>query len=511
MSILKKLAGETVLYGVPSILGRTINFFLVALHTQVFPKPGMLSSNIELYAYAAILNVLYTYGMETAFFRYASRAENPRFYYNLVLTAILSTSVLFSGTMILFAPQLAAALDYRGEETNIVWMAIIIAIDAIVAIPFAWLRLQKKAKKFAGIRMTNILLNVGLNFFFLWFCKGIYENHFLAELKPMMAWMYNPQLGVGYIFLANLIANGMMIPMLWREFRMFRPTLDAEQFKIVWVYAYPILIMGLAGTVNLMTDRLLLKYLLPDGFYPGRTAKDVLGIYGNCYKLSIFVNLVIQAFRYAAEPFFFSQAKDRNAPETFALVMKWFIICCVLIWVGVSLNLDFVAHWFLRNKVYQEGLGVVSILLLANVFLGIYYNLSIWFKLSDKTYYGTLITLLGAGLTVGLNVLLIPQIGYEGCAITFLLSCFIMTLVCYWLGSIHYPIPYDLTSALGYIGSAGLLIWASSKIQISNLWIAVPYHLGLCLLYVAGIVIIERKTLWKLAPKKLQTKRGENP
>lgn len=495
MSVIKKLASETALYGIPSILGRTINFFLVMLHTQVFPKPGDLSSNIELYGYAAILNVLYTYGMETAFFRYASRSENPRHYYNLVLTAILGTSVVFSGVMILFAPQLAETLDYRGEETNIIWMALIIGIDAVVAIPFAWLRLQKQAKRFASIRMINILLNVGLNFFFLWFCKGIYDGKFLTALQPAVSYLYDPRVGVGYIFLANLLANALMLLMLWREFALFKPTFDASQLKMLWIYAYPILIMGLAGTVNLMTDRLLLKHLLPEGFYPGRSAKDVLGIYGNCYKLSIFINLVVQAFRYAAEPFFFSKAEDRNAPATFALVMRWFVIFCVLIWLGVSLHLDFIAELFLRSKVYHEGLGVVPILLLANVFLGIYYNLSVWFKLSDKTYYGTFITLLGAVLTVMLNVILIPQMGYVGCAFTFLASCVVMTLVCYWLGNIHYPVPYAVGSAMGYLVSAGLLIWLSSQIHIPNLWVSVPYHLTLFGLYVLGVLIVERRSL----------------
>lgn len=494
-SIIKKLASETALYGIPSILGRTINFFLVMLHTQVFPKPGDLSSNIELYGYAAILNVVYTYGMETAFFRYASRSDNPRYYYHLVLTAIIATSVVFSGLMVLVAPQLASALDYRGEETNIVWMALIIGIDAVVAIPFAWLRLQKKAKKFATIRMVNILLNVGLNFFFLWFCKGIYDGKFLEGLRPLASFFYDPRVGVGYIFLANLLANALMLLMLWREFAGFKPSFDTAQFKMLWVYAYPILIMGLAGTVNLMTDRLLLKHLLPEGFYPGRSAKDVLGIYGNCYKLSIFINLVVQAFRYAAEPFFFSRAEDRNAPATFALVMHWFVIFCVLIWLAVSLHLDFIAELFLRSKDYHEGLVVVPILLLANVFLGIYYNLSVWFKLSDKTYYGTIITLLGAVLTVVLNVLLIPHLGYLGCAFTFLVSCVSMTLICYWLGNVHYPIPYTVRSAVGYIATAGLLIWLSSQIPIANLWMSVPYHLTLFVLYVLGVLIVERQAL----------------
>jgi O-antigen/teichoic acid export membrane protein len=326
MSALKKLASDTALYGISSILGRVINYALVILHTHVFTKPRELSTQIELYAAVGVLNILYTYGMETTYFRYAAKyKDRAEKYYNLVQTAILCSSILMSMVLILLATPTSKMMRYEpGSQQLIIWLAIIIAIDAIVAIPFARLRLEKKAQKFVTVRMTNIIVNVGLNFFFLSFCKGIYDGKFLSVLKPSIDLIYSSNLGPGYIVLANLIANALFIPMLWQELRRYKFEFDSQEFKKLWVYAYPILIMGFAGTINVMADRLLLRHLLPNGFYPNHTTEDALGIYGSCYKLSIFMALATQAFRYAAEPFFFSKAEDRNAPALFAEIMKWF-------------------------------------------------------------------------------------------------------------------------------------------------------------------------------------------
>jgi O-antigen/teichoic acid export membrane protein len=233
--------------------------------------------------------------------------------------------------------------------------------------------------------------------------------------------------------------------------------------------------MGLAGITNQMFDRTMLEKLLPEGFYSSLNSKDALGIYGNCYKLSIFMSLAIQAFRYAAEPFFFSQAEDKNSPNLFADVMKWFIIVCALIWLGVSVNLD----------------------VLGQLFLGIYYNLSIWFKLSDRTYFGTWITLIGASISIIGNILLIPVLGYMGCAITFLLSCLVMSLVCYVLGNKYYPIPYNVKSGFLYIIFAGLLIFIAFRFPVENQLLATSFHLLLCLMYITAIFLIEKPRLIK--------------
>jgi O-antigen/teichoic acid export membrane protein len=493
MSVIKKLAGETALYGVSSILGRLLGYALVPLHTSVFHEPKQMAIQVELYAYMAFLNVLYTYGMETAFFRFASKTKDEKTYYNTSLTAIILTSIAFSGSLILLSSSIASALGYPGKGLFVSWLAVIVAIDAIVAIPFARLRLEKKAKQFAVARIANIALNVLLNVLFLYFCKNIYEGKFLIGLQPLVNSFYSPTLGVGYIFLANLIANAAFFLILWPLFADFRFNFNAPLLKSMWVYGYPILIMGLAGMVNQMLDRVMLKSFLPEGFYPGRTSADALGIYGNCYKLSIFMSLVIQAFRYAAEPFFFSRGEDKNAPSTFANVMKWFVIACAVIWLGVSINLDILKQIFLRSPIYWEGLGVVPILLLGNLFLGVYYNLSVWFKLSDKTGFGTLTTALGAFVAIVGNILLIPVMGYMGCALTFLLSCFSMTALCYVLGNKYYPVPYDLKSAAGYLGGAGLLIFLSSQVHVDNQFMATAFHLLLCGLFLLGIFLAERR------------------
>ena len=303
MSILKKLAGETALYGLPSILGRSINFLLVLLHTFAF-APGESGILTELYLYVAFLNIIYTYGMETSFFRFANQ-HDPKYYYNLILSAVIITSIFFSGLIIIFSSSIAETLHYPGKGMYITWLAIVVAIDAVVAIPFAKLRFEKKAKWFASVRMINILLNVGLNLFFLIFCKDVYEGKYLPALRPIINLIYFPSLGVGYVFLANLLANISFLPLLFKQFLDFRFIFNYQKFKVVLNYAYPILFMGLAGVLNLMFDRTALKYLLPEGFYPHYSSQEALGIYGSCYKLSVFMSLVVQAFRYAAEPFFF--------------------------------------------------------------------------------------------------------------------------------------------------------------------------------------------------------------
>jgi O-antigen/teichoic acid export membrane protein len=500
MSILKKLASETASYGVSTILGRSLNFLLVFIHTAAF-LPGELGVNIKLYSYVAVANIIYTYGMETAFFRFA--AEDKIKYYNIIQSAILISSAFFSLILIVFATPIITYLGYAGKENFLIWLALILAIDAITAIPFARLRLEKQTAKFVKAKIINILINVFLNVFFLLILKKIADGDYLNSLQPLAQKLYNPKIGAGYIFLANLLANATFIYFLRKELFDFKFQFDKDELKKLFLYSYPVMLMVLASTFNLLFDRLLLERLLPTGFYPERTSQEALGIYGNVYKLSIFMALATQAFRYAAEPFFLSKTDDKQSPETLANVTKWFLITCIFIWLGVSLNLDWLKMLFLRKKIYWEGISVVPILLLANLFLGIYYNISVWFKLNKKTYFGTLITLIGLIITVLLNIILIPKMGYMGCAIAFLISCFSMTALCYYFGQKYYPVPYKINSAMGYIISAGLLIYCVMQIQFNSLWVSVPYHLLLLILYTVGVVIVERKTI---IPLKIRDK-----
>jgi O-antigen/teichoic acid export membrane protein len=500
MSVLKKLAGETASYGISTILGRSLNFLLVAVHTLAF-MPQEMGINVKLYGYVAIANIIYTYGMETAFFRFAP--ENKTKYYNIIQSSIIVSSIFFSAILIIFASPIIAYLGYPGKETFLIWLALIIAIDAITAIPFARLRLEKKTKRFVKAKIINILINIFLNVLFLLVFKKIAEGDYFISLQPIAQKLYNPKIGAGYIFLANLIANATFFYFLRPEFRDFKFQFDKQEFKKLWIYAYPLMIMMVASTYNLVFDRLLLEKFLPEGFYPNRSSQEALGIYGSVYKLSIFMSLATQAFRYAAEPFFLSKTGDKNSPETLADVTKWFLITCIFIWLGVSLNLDILQRLFLGQKIYWEGIAVVPVLLLANLFLGIYYNISVWFKLNNKTYFGTLITFIGLAITIIANIILIPRIGYMGCAVAFLISCFSMTALCYLLGQRYYPVPYKIESALGYIISAGLLIYCVMQIQFGSLWLSIPYHAILLLLYTAGVVIVERKTI---IPLKIRDK-----
>ena len=334
---------------------------------------------------------------------------------------------------------------------------------------------ENRAREFVWAKITNILIVVALNVFFIVLAKDIYEGKYLTALQPVADLVYKPEIGAGYIFLANLIGNALYFIIIRKAFAGFRFQLSSSQIRVLIVYAFPIMLTNLASVLNLLTDRLFLRHSLPPNFYPGLSAEAVLGIYGSCLKLSVFMALAIQSFKFAADPFFFSQAEDKNAPALLAQVTKWFIIVCVLIWVGVSLNLDLLGQLFLRSKAYRVGLDVVPLLLLGNLLLGVYYNISFWFKLSDKTYYGTLITVVGTAVTIILNLVLIPIIGYMGCAVAFSVSSFVMTAMCYYLGERFYPVPYQVRSAVGYIVGAGLLIYVSWQFPIPNLWIRSPY------------------------------------
>lgn len=493
MSIAKKLASQTAIYGVSSIVGRVLSYLLVSVYTAHFAAAeyGIVTG---LYAYVSFLNVVFTYGLETTFFRFANRAgEDRRELYNRTLSLLLLSSVGFTLLLALLARPLLALLHLPpGHEEYAVWVALILGFDAIAALPFARLRLENKARKFAFIRLANIGLYIGLNLFFIVLCPDVVHSapgSFLADLKPLVAAVYNPSLGVGYVFLSNLIASALTLVLLGRELLDFHFRWPQLPFlRPLLAYALPLMLMGLAGTVNETLDRILLPAWLPDNFYSGLSRLAAVGVYGACYKLSIFMSLVTQAFRYAAEPFFFSQSTEKNSPATFALVLKWFTLCCALIFVSISLNLSWIGPLFLRRPEYLAGLSVVPILLLANLFLGVYYNLSVWFKLTDKTYFGTYIGAAGAVLTVALNFILIPILGYLGSAWATLACYFMMAALCWWLGERHFPVPYPVGRLLLWLLAAvGLVVAGQATIRVLPTGLNyVGYGLGLAIPLVFG-------------------------
>lgn len=490
MSIAKKLASQTAIYGVSSIVGRVLSYLLVPIYTRVFERAeyGVVT---ELYAYVAFLNIVFTYGMETAYFRFANRpGTDRRLLYDQVLSLLLVSSVALGGLLVLLAGPLAALLQYQGQEKFFVYLALILAIDAVAALPFARLRLENRARKFAALRLMNVVVNVGLNLFFIRLCPDVLAGRYLPALRPLVEAIYDPGFGVGYVFLANLVANALYLPLLWRELSDFRFRLPRPAWlRPLLAYAYPLMLMGLAGMANEVLDRIVLKYWLPVGFYPHMSNQAALGVYGACYKLSIFMSLVIQAFRYAAEPFFFAQSTDKNSPATFALVLKWFTLCCAVIFVVISVNLE--DFGLMVGPDFREGLVVVPILLLANLFFGVYLNLSIWFKLTDKTYFGTYIGFGGALLTVLLNLWLIPILGYVGCAWATLACYFMMAAVCWWLGERYFPVPYPVLRLLTWLALAAGLVLGSQYLVPENFWLRHGLHALLSLAFIGLIAVVE--------------------
>ncbi len=440
MNPLKKLAGQTAIYGLSTILPRFLNYLLVPLLTYIFDRPVDYGINTVIYSYISFVNIIFTYGMETAFFNFASKREDKDSVYSTALISILSSTLVLSLILIAFSGMIADKMKFSDHVNYIIWSIFIVATDALMAIPFARLRLTNRPKKFALIKMVNIFINVFLNIFYFVICKHAFEqgeNSFTAS-------MYDPRVGIGYAFLANLVANLVSLLLLGTEFRGFPWTFDKVLWREMIIYALPLLIVGLAGMINETFDRLILAYLLPEGI--GETE---VGIYGACYKISILMTMFIQAFRFAAEPFFFSNVKNDDAKKMNALVMKYFSIGCSLIFLGTMMNMSWIQ--FLVGESYRAGINVVPILLLANLFLGIYFNLSIWFKLTGQTRYGAYITIAGAVVTLAINFIFIPLYSYTASAWATFFSYGIMMVLSYFLGQKHYPVKYNLRSIFFFL------------------------------------------------------------
>jgi len=493
MSFLKKLAGDAVLYGMSTIVGRLLNWLMVVVYTRSFgAEGGPLAENGEFYALMIPLGVIYTFGMETAFFRFASKKENQREYFNLILTFIFILGATLSGVIIFFATPISLALNFPHTEHLITLLALILLTDAVCAIAFVKLRANNRAKKFVAIKLLNILITILVTMFFIYVCQGIITDRFLPEYKDLVSGFYTLENGPDYIIFANYVASLLTLLMLWKEFVGFKPLWTFPKLKVVLNYAWPLMIMGLAGSINLTADRLLFRRFLPVGFYPEYPAVDAAyGIYTQVYKLSIFMALVVQAYRYAAEPLFFSKMGDKNSPAMIALSTKWFTIACIFIWLAVSINLNWIS--LLLGESYRYGLYVVPVLLLANLFIGLYGNLTIWFKLSDQTQYGTYITLGAMLITVIMNVLLIPVWGFLGCAVAFATSSGLMVVACYFLGQKYYPIPYETGRVLFYLVVAAAIIWGYSFVDSSQILRSILLQGLLCAVFMALIYGMEKK------------------
>ena len=479
MSQIKKLAGQTAYYGISSILGRVLTFALVPLYTRVLPE-GDYGVVINLYGVAAFLNIVYTYGLETAFFRFSTKQKTiDAFHYTA--TAILFTSVVLSSILFLLAPGLIGYTAAGDHPEYLQYLALIIFIDAIVAIPFAKLRLDERPIRFAAIRLTVIAITLGLNLLFLRVFPDIMAGEYLSGLQPLVNRIYDPEIGIGYIFIANLAANSLYLPLLFKELIQVRIRFNWAAFKPILLYALPIFLMGMAAMFNDQGYTIIFRFLFDN-------PQEQIGIYGSTFKLSVFMMLGIQAFRYAGEPFFFSHAENKQAPALFARVMHYFIIFNICIMVGIAVNLELIADVFLGRPGYKEALNVLPILLLAKLFFGVYVNLSVWFKIKDKTIFGTYYAAIGAIVTlVGhLWLVTIPSVGYVGSAISALACYAAMCVLCYIKGRQIFPVPYEFKKPALYLLLALAVIYFSNYLQVESSWL----QYGLDLFITLGFLVI---------------------
>ena len=485
MGILKKLVSQTAIYGISSIFGRFLNYLLVPLYTYYFSAAeyGVVS---EFYAYAGFFSVLLLFGFETGYFRFRDKEHAGKdVAYSTALIFVVLVNIGFFLTILLINSRLSSALNYANHPEYVLFFTLILALDAIASIPFARLRAEDKAFRFAGIKITEILITVLLSLFFIIYCPKVYAENPQSWISEI----YSPAIGIGYIFIANLIASIFKFLLLSPQLKGLAWGFDRTLFGRMVRYSLPMVVIGFAGIINEMLDRALLKYLLP---FDAQTNMKMLGIYSACYKLSILMSLFIQAFRYAAEPFFFAYSGNSDARIVYAKVLKFFVIFCVFIFLLVTLFIDFFKYFV--GEEFRVGLEVVPILLLANLFLGMYVNLSIWYKLTDRTLMGAFVSLSGAVLTIVLNVWLIPLLGYVGSAWATLACYASMAIVSYLLGRHYYPVAYDIKRVLGYIAIGVGLYFVRIELPLDADW-QMPWLLSveLMVLYLLVIVLFEKR------------------
>jgi O-antigen/teichoic acid export membrane protein len=492
MGQLKKLAGQTAIYGVSSILGRIINYFLVALHTSIFFKNelGVVS---YLYGYTALALIVITFGMETTFFRFATKTSNPKTY-NVAATVVILVSSIIGIGLYMNAEFISVfftnKFDWTIDKNIIFWLAAIIFTDGATAIPFAKLRIENKPIKFASAKLVAILTNIILQLLLLIVFPAIHNQEYLINLNPIVNFFYNPNFGIEYIFLANLLSNSILFILLSKEFLQIRLSLNWDILKPMLIYAIPILITGFAGWIINEIDKVAVAEWSQGGLF-------AQGVYSQTFKLGAIMMLAIQAFRYAVEPFFFSQAKDKQAPALFAKTMHYYYLMALLIMLVICINIDLIASILLRNPEYRVALYLVPIIMFGKLLFGVYINLSIWYKLKDKTSYGILFTLIGAVITFIGNYFFLGSFGYISSAITIVVSFFIMSLVSYLIGKKHYPIPYNFKPLLVYTVVILGIIYASYYIKFENYWLDNIFNISIPVAFAAVIFLIERKRIFK--------------
>ncbi len=491
---LRRLAGQTAIYGLSSIIGRLLNYLLVPLYTRV-----LITSDYgiytEMYAYVSILWVILTYGMETTFFRFSQSEPDKKGVYSTSMLSLGFTSLVFLVAALIYARPVANWLGYADNVKYVVWFAFILAFDAIAAIPFAKLRQENRPVKFALIKLVNIGSNIGFNLFFILLCPFILSRFPDSAASGFVLSFFNPDDLVGYIFISNLIATTLTLILLLPDFPLKHITFDYALWKRMLTYTWPLLVVAIAGSINLSLDKILLARLLPEG-------SDVMGqvgIYGACYKVSIIMALFVQTFRYAADPFFFAEADKSESRQIYADVMTLFTIAVSVIFLLTVMYLDVVILFI--GQAYREGKAVIPLLLLGNLFLGIYYNLSIWYKLTNQTIYGAGLSVIGAGITVVLNFALIPTMGYYGSAWAAFSAYFVMMVLSFFLGQRHFKVPYNVGRLIFYPGLALLLFFVSKLIHFDSQQIKLLVNTLFSLAFLIVVIRLDKKLLLDLVRK----------
>ena len=479
MAELKSLAKDTAIYGMSSIVGRFLNYLLVPLYTAVLPaSSGGYGVVSNVYAYTALILVLLTFGMETGFFRFANKSdENPEKVYANTLWFVGGLSLLFVILGMTFLHPIASFLEYPDHADYVGMMILVVALDSFQCVPFAYLRYKKRPIKFAAIKMLNIVGNIGLNLFFLLLCPWLY-----VHAPETVSWFYHPDYQVGYIFVSNLLMSAIQLFFFVPELKGFSYRADWQLIKRMVAYSFPILIFGLVGILNQTVDKMIYPFLFDDR----QEGLVQLGIYSATSKVALVMAMFTQAFRYAYEPFVFGKNKEADNRKVYAAAMKYFFIFSLLAFLTVMGYMDILKFMVARD--YWEGLSVVAIVMGAEIFKGIYFNLSFWYKLTDDTRWGAYFSLIGCAVILVLNVWLVPLYGYVASAWASVAGYGAITLLSYVIGQKKYPVVYPLKDMAVYLILAAVLFVLSEIVSVEHVIWRLLYHTLLICIFVAFII-----------------------
>ena len=493
MSGIKKLAGQTLWYGIPTIASRFLGYLMNLSLPFIFAQPAVTADLTQVYAIIPFLNVLFTYGMETAYFRF-SQEEDRQKLYNTLSFSLFFTTALFTICLWLFRSDIADAAGLERHPQYVAWMCWIIFFDTLATLPFARLRQENRPRKYAFVRVSGILVNILVVILFLGFIPSYVEKN----PNTFFRIIYNKEDPISYYLLGNLCGSIFTFLLLWKEFKDIRFQFSTALWKKIMHYSYPLIVVGLGGMVNDMLSRLVYRHVVDVS--PEQADKE-LGIFGNLFRLAVLVTVMIQAFRMAAEPFFFNRSKEEDAPKTYARVMKFFVIACCFMFLLIALYRD-VLEWVITTKSEEwgDGIYIVPILAMGNIFLGIYYNLSIWYKLTNKNMLGAFITIGGAVVTVVLNIVLIPELHYLGAALATFFCYLFMMIASYLLGQKYYPVPYAKKKLVAYLFIVSILYLTHRGLLM--IWDDLLFSIGsatvLLLIFTWFIGLVERKEFQRL-------------